>query len=308
MRLLILGGGGGLDSLTASYLYFAASERGHAPTLGAIKRRPVTDLRDAGRIDEACARITPYTEVVGRNRYAEPLLARHLGEPVLYFTHQAHDPGPEHRRALRESLHRVMDRHDRTVLVDAGGDALVLRPGDAPLDAEHTDPFLGGDAYALEAVAGRSDALLAQVAVGVDIRKEAFCGNAARLIERGRYFGAVDTVTGIGRLDADVADLFRFSPSARQRYLDLADAVLVRSADELADPMRRFSHAGTAAYHAIAGNVGEHRTFAPWAGGSVTVTRDMAYMHFLDAGAVHPLKLELQASTTRSTKNPIPSA
>lgn len=116
---------------------------------------------------------------------------------MIYFYRNdnstSHDP-PSLRLAMRHCLSRL--HLEEIVLVDGGGDSLILRVEDASEGSETTDPFEGGDAATLASVTGLGFCSQAIVSVGLDVKRERFDVNLEELARRGGYGGSVNPVTG----------------------------------------------------------------------------------------------------------------
>ena len=189
---------------------------------------------------------------------------------------------------------------------------MILAHGDACKNSETTDPFDGGDADVLAAVrqahcdsGGKKwSALLAVVAMGLDVDMTAFARNVERLSKRNAYFGRINLLTGetadgwndhIGAtlLPSDALD------QARADYLALAAKVLVLNEADLTDQSKTKSHTAVVSFHAISGNFGLQRTFVPWepvhddGSRGVHVSEQHSWLYLFDAVQVENLKREL---------------
>lgn len=309
---LTSGLGGGLDVLNAALFWLAARNAGTLPVLGSVQSVPMTALGQdlppfvSGVMIGPDDRIDHVTES-GLSRFAEPALSRILRRDVLLLSRRPlGTPSPVDGPRLRKSIEEFRRiRPGMLLFVDGGGDSLVLRPSDATEDSEHTDPFAGGDSEVLEALSSLGGAVLAVVAAGLDIDPAAFESNCRLLEERGAWYGTLDLLTGEREGDT-FEDVLDFGPKTLASFLDIAERILPLDESEVGLPGKTQSMTATVTYRALRREFGRCRTWLPWEptgkdGSRGPVVRpEHARVHFLDAGAIHGLKLDLNGGNRPS--------
>jgi hypothetical protein len=295
MRFLIGGLGGGLDVVNSLPLYFAAKAAGHDAKLVSIRRSSIDCLGGAETIvgfDHA-AYVTSQTTRHGR--FVEAELARILQEDVLYlardYERDTFDSARLRREVIRLRKKLAIDKH---FMLDTGGDALVLREGDAIAESEEQDPFEGGDALVLSALAELPETYVAVAGVGLDVNVERFHTNRKELAKIGAYFGHVNLATN-DTGDLELGDCFRFSEKTLAEYLSVAERILVLEEGHREVRGRVVSHTAVSLYNAVKGNYGRVNTFAGEynpAGGFAQVGEGHRKVYFFRAGEIERLKRE----------------
>ncbi len=298
-NILCSGLGGGLDVINASLLYYAARQEGVPAILGSTRTADVSmyanhaPFADSGTIINSRTTST-YVGPFGKERYPESKIATHLGEEVVYFArkYEQQQDVPRLREAVLQAQGHFGVNH--LFFVDAGGDCLTLRAEDASIDSEGSDPFAGGDAAMLMALRGIPNTYLATVAIGLDIREEAFFRNLELLQGRGGYFGRVNLATGEKEHYA-LDHILALSSLDLEAYFALTEQIVFLHGD---DEGKAQSHTAVVTYHALKGNFGLQRTYVPWepkveGAPGVIVTPEHQWMYFFDPTKVEELKREL---------------
>lgn len=300
-KLLCAGLGGGLDVVNASLLFYAATNEQKEVILGSSRTADLSRIDRHTPLGESVTLINDNSQIDSKGRYLEPRLAALLGKPILYFARE-YDRKRDLPR-MREGIEIAQKQLGITeiIFVDGGGDSLVLATGDAIAVSEEQDPFAGGDADVLAGLTDLPQTYLGIVAVGLDVDERRFQENIALLARCGGYFGKVNLQTG-EKEDYTLDHILSFEKGYLERYFDLAESVLVLSERDQNDPTKMKSHTAVVTYHALKGNFGLRRTFVDWepeiAGQrGVIVKPDHCWMYFVNAGMIHPLKLELNGRT-----------
>ncbi len=296
-KILISGLGGGLDIVNALPLYFAAKNQGHEVVLASSRRRGIENLVRAQKVSPCSAWINGHTFRRGKNnggRFAEARIAKLLNERILYLAREVE--GNIDHIPLREEIKRLREEENiqRMFFVDGGGDSLVLRDGDAIDESEEQNPFEGGDAIVLEALANIPDIYLGVVAVGLDMNINKFQYNLAMLNEIQAYHGKIDLRDT--QKENPLNHLFRYTETEKTQYLALARKILVLTRKDLGDQSKVVSHTAPSVYRAINGEFGRHRTYSGLGGDEregIEIIPKYSEMHFFSAGKIHPLKEEL---------------
>ncbi|MBI2102779.1 DUF1152 domain-containing protein [Candidatus Woesearchaeota archaeon] len=295
--LLVAGLGGGLDAVNASLLFYAAKGESKKVILGSSRTADLSRIDRHSLLGESVTLINGDSHINSRGRYPEPRLAALLNEPILYFAREYDQKRDLSRMRTGIETARKQLGIAEMIFVDGGGDSLVLRTGDAIAVSEEQDPFAGGDADVLAGLAGLSQTYLGVVAVGLDVDERRFQENIALLAQRGGYFGRVNLKTG-DKEDYTLDHILSFEKGYLERYFELAENVLVLSERDQNDPTKMKSHTAVVTYHAMKGNFGVQRTYVDWepeveGRRGVIVKSEHCWMYFVDAGMIHPLKLEL---------------
>jgi hypothetical protein len=298
---LASGLGGGLDIVNASILRFCA--RGNRPMLGSVHPLPLDTAVSGGRRFAPAGMLLnaeshiDYVSSSNLSRFPEARVATVLGEEVVLLSRAIGGDWDEKIANLSTSIEIFEEMHPGiSFFMDGGGDSLILREQDGNETSEHSDPFRGGDAATLQALSG-TNAIMGIIGVGLDIDSTAFAENIERLAVLDAYHGRINLWTGA--VEGNVfPELFDFSKTNLEDYLEFAGRILVLEEADLENPARTLSHIATVVYPALRGDRGLHRTFLPWEpmtenGPGVVVTDEHAWLYFVDAGAVHPLKLKL---------------
>lgn len=296
-HLLVAGLGGGLDAVNASLLFYAARGESKKVILGSSRTADLSRIEHHQALGESVTWILPESRIDSKGRYPEPRLAALIDQPVLYFARE-YDRKRDLPR-MREGIEAARRQLGiaEMIFIDGGGDSLVLRNGDAIAVSEEQDPFAGGDADVLAGLSGSPQTYLGIVAVGLDVDEQRFQGNIGLLARRGGYFGRVNLRTG-EKEDYRLDHVLTFEKGYLERYFDLAENVLVLSEKDFDDPTKMKSHTAVVTYHAMKGNFGMQRTYVDWepekdGQKGVLVRPEHCWMYFVDAGMIHPLKLEL---------------
>ena len=298
-KLLISGLGGGLDIVNAFLLASAAKHEAQEYDLAAIHPTSINNFRNITPIPNApsACYITPQTEIHKLHRPYHPYFATHTGSPFIYFSRKKDDI--KNISSLRQSIKEVQHQNQHTHLffVDGGGDSLILTPPDIHHDGERHGVFEGGDAEALEALAGIPNTYLAIISAGLDINEDRFMRNVDLLYRNNAYYGRVNVQTG-KKDQYLLEDLFQLQLRFLEDYFTLAEKFLVLTEEDLQNPTKFPSHTATVTYHALKGNFGVQRTFVPWepevsGQKGVLVKPEHCWMYFFDAGKIHEIKKEL---------------
>jgi hypothetical protein len=302
-KVASIGLGGGLDELNATLTYFAGKEAGHNVILGASRTSSLERLLGHVPFAECGAWVTPQTTIQSKGRYPTPFIAKSLGENVLYFSRKVGEETSV--EGLRDAINQAIIQYGFTdlIFVDGGGDSLVLREVDAHEDGEHLNPFLGGDAEVLEALAQVEGAniYLGVISVGLDINVPSFHQNIALLHQRGAYFGRINVRTG-EQDGFTLGDLLDFGTSPPEDYFELAKRILVFEEQDIGQSNKWISYTGVVTYRAMNGEFGPCTTHASWeptlpdGSKGIIIKPEHCWMYFVDPREIHPLKLELNPS------------
>jgi hypothetical protein len=296
MTILVTGLRGGLDIINASLLYYVAKAEGKDVILGACRSKSLSRL--GGKFEsfaDSGALVGPETTIRARGRYVEPLVSQTIKEKVLYFGRKFEDKSDLAR--FREAVLTARERFGITdhILVDGGGDSLILQHGDGIEGVSETfDPYEGGDAEVMVALKGIPNTYLALVSVGLDIDVKKFWKNLTELNKIGGYFGRVHLVNR--ELENYVlSDIVSFTEPFLQPYFDLAEERVIMSLDDFDDPGKMRSHTAVVTYHALKGHFGMQRTYVDWEPKvegrlGVNVTNNHNWMYFFDLTRVEALK------------------
>ncbi|HLP79404.1 MAG TPA: DUF1152 domain-containing protein [Acidobacteriota bacterium] len=302
MKTLIAGLGGGLDIVNASALYFLAKAAGEDVYLGAIKSKCLDEIVGKTKIHPQAALIGPKTRFSRGGRYAEAHVAdylqRNVDERAQVFYFAQKDANGVNVAGLHDALMYTKQRYDfdQMIFVDCGGDSLTFVKEDAVAHAQTTDPFQGGDAVSLEALAAITGTYLAVAAIGLDVDKQRAMDNLRLLDSKDSYVGALHLQT------ADVCTKIpvKVDITGIRHYCRLVEeiAALATPATPNTDTTQKKFSSLTAPvlYHSICGNYGEQYTAANWAqarAGTVCVEPDYAIMQIVKADGIHKLKKQL---------------
>lgn len=297
---LVSGLGGGLDIINASLVYYALKGYGMDVRLGSSRPAPLSCIENHAPFEDCGTMINKDSKInYGREnpRYPEPKISGLLEEDVIFFSRRYE--GQTDVKRLRKAIDAAEHIFDfrEMFFIDGGGDSLILTPEDAAGTAESKNPFEGGDAAVLEALAGKDLAYLGVISVGLDVSVDGFKRNIERLDKIDAYLGRINLIT-MEKQDYRLDSSLDFKKGFLKPYSALAENILVLDEEDLNNPDKTPSHTATVTYHALKGNYGTQRTFVPWeptkAGEKgVIVSPIHAWMYFFDAGKIHDLKVEL---------------
>ncbi len=298
-KYLISGIGGGLDIVNAYLLSSSARNEQKEHDMAAFHPTSISNFKNSVPIPGApsACYITAETEIHNVRRPYHSHFSSLIGSPFLYFSRKIDDT--INIPVLHTSIQRVQEQNQYSSLffVDGGGDSLILTPKDISPDGEQQGVFQGGDAEALEVLAGMPNAFLAVISAGLDINENCFFDNVELLYHKNAYFGRVNLQTG--QKDQYLLDnLFQFQPGFLENYFSLAEQILVLTEDDLENPKKFVSHTATVTYHALKGSFGIQRTYVPWepyihGQKGVLVKPEHCWMYFFDAAKIHGIKQEL---------------